>query len=144
MMARTCVQVHPTADFSLMLEDDDPMPHPPTDPGRFAEPLIVALPHRFVVSTRREFRDKIISHVEKSGARNFVCDCAGTTEIDPASWGALCNITRYVREAGGSFKLRGLPPDLARNLAALRADGFVELWTGDAAVSPAVTRDADR
>lgn len=115
----------PFADVPPFEEDDMVYPEP-AEPARFVEPVRVSLDAHLTVGNRRLFQTKILALLDK-GARNFVCDCSHCDAIDPAGWGVLGRLTRHAADCGGSFVLRGLPPHLARNLAATTAAGFVVL-----------------
>jgi anti-sigma B factor antagonist len=89
-------------------------------------PCVVPMPRDFVVSTRQLFRATVLARLA-AGCKAIVIDCAETGYIDSSGCGVLVSLNRAAKDAGATFRIRGLSDDLRTVFALTRIDTVLDV-----------------
>jgi len=68
---------------------------------------VVYVEGQLVAGNRQQLREAVTSEIDR-GVRNFVIDFSDTGYVDSAGLGALVSLSKKVREAYGSLRLKNL------------------------------------
>ena len=88
--------------------------------------VVLVAPERLIASTRGDFRNAALAHLEQlpAGETVMVIDMARTVEIDAAGLGILVLVQKRAKERGRSTILRRTP-ERVRNLLKLTMLDFL-------------------
>ncbi|HEY2377680.1 MAG TPA: STAS domain-containing protein [Gemmatimonadaceae bacterium] len=88
--------------------------------------VVIAVEGQLVAGNRQQLREAVASEIDR-GSRAFVIDFADTGYIDSAGLGALVSLSKKIREASGSLRLKNLNDDLRTLFELTRLDTLFSL-----------------
>jgi len=88
--------------------------------------VVVAVEGQLVAANRQQLREAVAFEIDR-GARAFIIDFADTGYVDSAGLGALVSLSKKIREANGSLRLKNLNEDLRTLFELTRLDTLFAL-----------------
>lgn len=88
--------------------------------------VILNVQGRLDVSNQAEFLER--AEAALSATSSLVVNLSQATFLDSSAMGTLVALANRARAAGGSLRLAGVPPAIARTLTLLRLDLFFEMY----------------